>query len=167
MHGNSKRKEVCPDGSKDENVFDIQQGVSINLLIRTGTKNNGKLGNVYHTDFYGQRKNKYEALNNAYLNKVRWKKLKYQAPYYFFVPRDYETQGEYNSGFKINETFINYNSGIQTKNDSLTINMIKQDLKQVVTDFESLGVPDIKSKYGFKGYQWLDSSKSEGRHNAK
>ena len=27
LHGNSKKKEVSPDGGKDENVFDIQQGV--------------------------------------------------------------------------------------------------------------------------------------------
>ena len=38
MHGNSKKKETCPDGSKDENVFDIQQGVSINIFV----KKNGK-----------------------------------------------------------------------------------------------------------------------------
>ncbi len=29
LHGNTKKKEVAPDGSKDENVFDIQQGVSV------------------------------------------------------------------------------------------------------------------------------------------
>ena len=27
-------KERCPDGSKDENVFDIQQGVAIALFIK-------------------------------------------------------------------------------------------------------------------------------------
>jgi predicted helicase len=34
IHGNSKKKETAPDGSKDENVFDIQQGVSIGLFIK-------------------------------------------------------------------------------------------------------------------------------------
>lgn len=38
LHGNSKKKETSPDGSKDENVFDIQQGVSINIFV----KKNGK-----------------------------------------------------------------------------------------------------------------------------
>ena len=34
LHGNSKKKEVCPDGSVDQNVFDIMQGVSINIFIK-------------------------------------------------------------------------------------------------------------------------------------
>lgn len=34
LHGNSKKKETTPDGGKDENVFDIQQGVSINFLVK-------------------------------------------------------------------------------------------------------------------------------------
>jgi type I restriction-modification system DNA methylase subunit len=34
LHGNAKKKETAPDGSKDENVFDIMQGVSINLFIK-------------------------------------------------------------------------------------------------------------------------------------
>jgi predicted helicase len=37
LHGNSKKKETCPDGSKDENVFDIQQGVSINFMLKGTT----------------------------------------------------------------------------------------------------------------------------------
>lgn len=34
LHGNSKKKETALDGSKDENVFDIQQGVSINIMVK-------------------------------------------------------------------------------------------------------------------------------------
>ena len=34
LHGNAKKKEACPDGSTDENVFDIQQGVAICLMIK-------------------------------------------------------------------------------------------------------------------------------------
>ncbi len=29
LHGSTKKKEKCPDGSKDENIFNIQQGVSM------------------------------------------------------------------------------------------------------------------------------------------
>jgi predicted helicase len=38
LHGNSKKKEVAPDGSKDENVFDIQQGVAIGLMVKLPTQ---------------------------------------------------------------------------------------------------------------------------------
>jgi type I restriction-modification system DNA methylase subunit len=34
LHGNSKKKETAPDGSKDENVFDIEVGTAITLFIR-------------------------------------------------------------------------------------------------------------------------------------
>ena len=34
LHGNSKKKEVCLDGSPDQNVFDIMQGVSINIFVK-------------------------------------------------------------------------------------------------------------------------------------
>lgn len=34
LHGNSKKKETAIDGSKDENVFDIQQGVSVSFMLK-------------------------------------------------------------------------------------------------------------------------------------
>jgi predicted helicase len=62
LHGNSKKKETCPDGSKDENVFDIMQGVSINLFVKTGKKKQSELGKIYHSDLYGLRDEKYDYL---------------------------------------------------------------------------------------------------------
>ncbi len=38
LHGSSKKKETSPDGSKDENVFDIQQGVAIALFVKLPEK---------------------------------------------------------------------------------------------------------------------------------
>jgi len=34
LHGNRKKHERAPDGSKDENVFDIQQGVAISIFVK-------------------------------------------------------------------------------------------------------------------------------------
>ncbi|WP_301006462.1 type ISP restriction/modification enzyme [Helicobacter sp. UBA3407] len=34
LHGNARKKEATPDGNKDENVFDIMQGVSINIFVK-------------------------------------------------------------------------------------------------------------------------------------
>ncbi|MBI5487957.1 MAG: N-6 DNA methylase [Deltaproteobacteria bacterium] len=34
LHGNSKKKECAPDGGKEENVFDIRQGVAIGIFVR-------------------------------------------------------------------------------------------------------------------------------------
>ncbi len=38
LHGNTRKKETAPDGSKDENVFDIMQGVSINIFVKLPKK---------------------------------------------------------------------------------------------------------------------------------
>ena len=38
LHGNSKKKETTPDGGKDENVFDIQQGTAIFIGVKSGKK---------------------------------------------------------------------------------------------------------------------------------
>lgn len=55
LHGNGKKKEFSPDGSVDKNVFDIMQGVSINIFIKTGNKKNSELGQVFHYDVFGKR----------------------------------------------------------------------------------------------------------------
>lgn len=38
LHGNAKKKEVCLDGTPDQNVFDIMQGVSINIFVKKHKK---------------------------------------------------------------------------------------------------------------------------------
>ena len=42
LHGNARKREVAPDGSKDDNVFDIMQGVSINIFIKNTNASNDK-----------------------------------------------------------------------------------------------------------------------------
>src|SRR5690554_1092816 len=65
LHGNAKKKEVCPDESPDQNVFDIMQGVSINIFVKTNKKKKTELGEVYHFDLQGKRNHKYETLNES------------------------------------------------------------------------------------------------------
>ncbi len=127
LHGNSRKKEVCPDGSKDENVFDITAGVSINIFVKTGMKKAGELGKVYHYDLYGKRKEKYDFLWENSLNSTDFKELNYKKPYYFFVPKDNKGEAEYVKGFKIDGLFKINSTGIVTARDSLVINF-KQDL---------------------------------------
>lgn len=117
LHGNSKKKETRPDGGKDENVFDIQQGVSINIFVRKEREKSG-LGVVHHSDLYGERIHKFETLNQSIFKNIKWNTLEYSDPYYFFVPKDFELEKEYNQGFSINELFVISTSGIKTHNDS-------------------------------------------------
>ena len=70
LHGNSKKKEVSPDGTPDKNVFDIEQGVSINFFVKTGSKKTGELAQVYHFDLYGSRDKKYQYLRDHSISDV-------------------------------------------------------------------------------------------------
>lgn len=117
LHGNYKKKEVCPDGSPDENVFDIQQGVSINMFIKTGEKKAKELGKVYYYDLYGKREEKYDFLTNTPFSEVKYKELNPFAPMYFFVPKDFELMEEYEKGVKVNDLFSLGSMGITTGRD--------------------------------------------------
>jgi len=143
LHGNSKKKEVCHDGSKDENVFDIQQGVSINIFVKTGRKAKGALAEVYHIDVFGKREDKYKYLHDSKFSKVKFTKLKLSAPEYFFVPKDYENKEEYDKGFGIEELFSVNSVGIVTAKDSVFVNADKNALLKNVKDCFDIN-PDNK-----------------------
>lgn len=147
LHGNSKKKEKAPDGGKDENVFDIQQGVSINIFVR---KNESKteLGTVYHSEIFGKREPKFKMLNKSDIEKIKWQKLDYSEPYFFFVPKDFSLDEEYKNGFGLDKLFLNYNSGIQTKNDDATIAFDEQKMQKIVDDFLQDNLSELEQKYG-------------------
>ena len=93
LHGNSKKKETAPDGSIDQNVFDIMQGVSINFLVKTGNKKEKELAKVFHYDLFGKRDLKYDFLSDNQINSIGFKELQPNEPNYFFVPKDDEGDG--------------------------------------------------------------------------
>ena len=128
LHGNSKKKEVCPDGSKDENVFDIQQGVSINIFIKKGKKRKGKLAEVYHCDLYGKRQDKYNLLTEYSFGNTDFKRIEPNEPFYFFVPRDESNRTTYEQGVCINDIFPLNTSGIVSMGDTFAIADTKEEL---------------------------------------
>ncbi len=117
LHGNSKKKEACPDGSADKNVFDIQQGVSINLFVKTGKKGKGDLAEVLHYDLYGERAFKYDFLWKNTLASVGFKILGLSSPQYFFVKKDFDGQNDYEKGFLVNDFFGINSMGITSGDD--------------------------------------------------
>ncbi len=156
LHGNSRKQEVAPDGSKDENVFDIMQGVSINIFVKTGKKAKGELASVYHQNIYGTREDKYACLNEATFSSVQWKKLNPTEPYYFFVPKDFSVQDEYEKGFKVDELMIACNSGIQTKRDDFVYQFSRQKIEQVISTLKNCNVEECREKLsiGDDGVAW-------------
>ena len=122
LHGNAKKKETAPDGGKDENVFDIQQGVSINIFVKTSRALTP--ATVYHCDLYGLRDVKYCFLLNNTLQSILWQQLKFEDDNCFFVPKDFGLKNEYEKGFKIDELFSIYTSGITTADDNNLVGSI-------------------------------------------
>lgn len=155
LHGSTKKKETAPDGSKDENVFDIQQGVSISIFVKTQAKSK-KLANVYHVDSYGLRKDKYDRLENKNLKTTGFSKVEYEEPYYFFIPKDFNLEAEYKKGFSITDIFIEYNSGIQSKRDGVTISFSQDEANDILSNFLSLEAEEIRSRYNLPadGRDW-------------
>jgi predicted helicase len=150
LHGNSKKKEACPDGTPDINVFDIMQGVSINLLVKTGKKKKNDLGQVFHYDLFGKRELKYDFLRDKSLSLVDFVKIPNKAPQYFMVQKDFDIEEEYEKGFSINALFPVNNVGIVTSRDSLVIDMQKEMLEKRIENFFTLEKSEIIKNYGVK-----------------
>jgi predicted helicase len=151
LHGNSKKKEKHPDGSADVNVFDIMQGVSINIFVKTGKKKANELGKVFHFDLYGQREMKYDFLSEMNLKDIDFSELKYNKPYYFFVPKNDDGRNDFENGFRVNEIFNDFTSGMVTANDALTIFNTKEELANQterilssVNPFTEFGIKDSR-----------------------
>ncbi len=147
LHGNSKKKEVSPDGTADVNVFDIMQGVSINLFIKTGNKKPTELGKVFHYDLYGKRDFKYDFLTENSIKNIEYKELQNVAPNYFFVSKDFDEQKIYDRGFSIKDLFLLNGSGIVSKRDSLAFQNTKYDIIEKIKDISNLSCEEIKKKY--------------------
>jgi predicted helicase len=132
LHGNSNKKETCPDGSPDINVFDIQQGVSINFFIKTGQKKSNELGKVFHFDLFGKRDEKYTYLLNNSIKSLAFSQLKPKEPYFFFKESNNDLFEDYNQGFYIGELFTKNSVGFVSANDGLNISFSKAEQLQKI-----------------------------------
>jgi len=145
LHGNSKKKEKCPDGSKDENVFDIQQGVAIILAI----KKEGLKQKIMHRDDWGLRQNKYDRLRNNDIETTKWNKLTPKSEFYFFVPRDEKLLATYQKHPKITGIFPTNSVGVVTSRDKFAIDINKSELKKRIRMFRDENIPDSIIKQAF------------------
>ena len=165
LHGNTKKKEVCPDGSPDQNVFDIMQGVAITFFVKTGKKKSNQLGKVFNYDLFGKRNFKYEFLSNNSLKTIEFETLEPNAPNFFFVSRNEEGREVYETGLKIDELFPNNTSGIVTMGDNFIIADTKNELRLRIDDFltNDYTVNELKSKYKLgKNYpKWILENKND------
>lgn len=150
LHGNSKKKETAPDGSPDVNVFDIMQGVSINLFVKTGKKKPSELGKVFHYDLFGKRDLKYNFLYENSIKSILFKELPNIPPMYFMVEKDFDTEKSYSRGLSIKQLFNKFSSGIATARDSFTIQFDIDEIKKVVYEFSQLDIEISRIKFNLR-----------------
>jgi len=158
LHGSSLKKETCPDGSKDENVFDIRQGVAIALFVK---QKNKKGCDVFHTDQYGLREKKYAWLDSNGFNLNNYKSIKPESPWYFFIPRDTDKIKSYLDWKQVNEIFPVNNVGIVTARDAFAIDFNENNLYNRIRQFRDLKVDEgiIKDAYKLKDTSTFKLSK--------
>lgn len=160
LHGNSTKKETAPDGSVDQNVFDIMQGVSINVLIKTGKKEADKLGQVFHYDLYGKRNLKYNFLINNHLKTIKFKQLTPQSPYFFFVPKNNDGKELYDKGINLNYLFKTIVTGIVTARDKVVIDFEEKILLKRINKFCDEQYSDTEIR------NWLFPNKKDDKYLA-
>lgn len=162
LHGNAKKKEVCPDGTPDQNVFDIMQGVSINIFVKTGKKKPKELGQILHLDLQGKRDFKYEFLAQN-LSDLKWVNLDYSSPNYFFTPKDFSNSAEYNNSFKLDKLINVFGPGVETGMDKLFINNDKEELRKTFIELSDKNI-EVYNKFNIENkssFKLLDKLKSE------
>ena len=169
LHGNSNKQESNIDGTADVNVFDIQQGVSINLFIKTGRKKETELGKVFHFDLFGKREFKYDFLLDNKLSNIDYKEIPIQAPMYLFSKRNYTIEDLYNKGFSVNDLFVINGVGITTAHDEFVIKDKVEDLILLFKEFQNTERNEqllhnkfnVNKKEGWKILNGYDNIKGE------
>lgn len=146
LHGNSLKKETAPDGGKDVNVFDIQQGVSIAVMVKEKNKKGCK---VYVNDLYGAREDKYKWLDKTPFSKRRYELEKPVSPFYFFKKTNTKGLEQYLNWMSVTEIFPVNSVGIVTARDEFAISYDRNTLKNRITQFSNLKIEDELIAQGF------------------
>ncbi|MFQ6066153.1 MAG: type ISP restriction/modification enzyme [bacterium] len=133
LHGSARLGEVTPEGGKDENVFDIQQGVTIVLYVKLERPEKEK--KVYYADLWGLRSEKYGYLSENDTETTKWQEIKPVAPYYFFVPKDFALQEEYGRLWKMTEIFRQWSFGVTTARDHFLVGFTGDEIVQKMRVF--------------------------------
>jgi predicted helicase len=134
LHGSTRRREINPDGTADENVFDqIQQGVSIVIFIKTTTSLDA--ATVHYADLWGTREKKYKWLETHDLSSIQWTDFTPTGPFYNFRPENVALREEWDEAPSLTEIFPLFSTGIVTHRDHFAIDTRADRLQERLEDF--------------------------------
>lgn len=143
LHGNAKKKEHAPDGSKDENVFDIEQGVAISVFI----KRLGLERGVWRGDLWGKRLEKYKATADGTVVGLITTQANPTTPNYLFLTQDADVRREYEKGWAINSIMTANSIAIVTGHDSLAYAFSEDELRKRLQAFVRQNSEEARSKF--------------------
>jgi hypothetical protein len=151
LHGNSLKKETCPDGSPDQNVFDIRQGVAIAFFIKRGG-NSKRDAAVRHSELWGLRQRKYDWLSAREIGSTKWRRIAPKSTFYLFVPQDDSRLATYETYPKITDLLPVNVMGIQTHRDAFVVDLDRDVLKRRIWQFRDSKMSDelITQAYGLR-----------------
>lgn len=149
LHGHIAKGEIGPDGAKEENVFDIVQGVALFFGVRSALRENASL--VQHAEQYGTRQSKYDFLQSQSYQTSDSAVIEPRRPFYLFIPQNLDLAAEWQAFVGLPELFIDNSAGIITARDSLVLDHDREALATRMEAFSDAGGPDesIYSEYGF------------------
>jgi predicted helicase len=143
LHGNAKKKVRAPDGSDDQNVFDIEQGVAISLLVKRPGLERG----VWRGDLWGKRLAKYETAAEGSIATIAWQPIDPASPAYAFRHEDAERRAVYDKGWPLPAMFAMSSVGIVTGRDKLAVHFSKIDAFGTVERFSTLEAEEARREY--------------------
>ena len=157
LHGNLKKKEEAPDGSRDENVFDIEQGVAIGLFVKSSA--GGASGErvaasrVYHSDLWGSRTGKYRRLLGGGVPRTDWAEVQPRPSFFLLKPFAGDDRAEYSQWASVTEVLPVKSVGIVTARDALTVRWSKREIWGVVREVAEGDEEAVRAKYRLRDVQ--------------
>ncbi|MBQ6208878.1 MAG: N-6 DNA methylase [Prevotella sp.] len=161
LHGSTKRKESTKE-RKDECVFNIMVGVSINIFVKRKQAEHDTLAHVYYKDVYGSQREKLNYLATHNLNNVDFEELTLTPPLYTFRLRNIKLREQYNEGFNVRELMAETVQGFKTDKDNVAIQYQKENVEEIVQAMlSSADDSHLREVYGFRDNR--DWSLTDGR----
>ncbi|MHC4891956.1 MAG: type ISP restriction/modification enzyme [Planctomycetota bacterium] len=151
LHGNSNKKERCPDGSEDNNVFDIRAGVGVMVSGIVPGKQPAVMKGL---DIWGSRTSKYSLLSrHAAQVAMDYEPLNPESPFYFFSARDRSSSSEYECWLSLRDIFLVSGNGVKSERDAVSIHFSKEEVEASVSAFRRMGVDELREEFNL----WKDS----------
>ena len=152
LHGNARKNNTETSDGKDENVFNIMQGVSINIFEKKQAKHESStLATIYHSEIVGPRIKKLDILAKVSREDLTFNIIDPVMPFVLFIPQTLHGIDTYNQGFSITELMKECATGVTTARDDLVIDIVRSELLEKIKLFADPEKSDSEIRQHFFG----------------